>query len=268
MKLMKKNKKSILVPTDFKKVASYALQHAIRVSQVVGEEITIFHVVKSSSDVLDAQHKLEQVAKETKEKLNLLPNVLVGVGDIATEIATAAVNLNASLVIMGSESVKGKEDLNSLPTLGVITKSKVPFITIQEPPINRRYDDIVFPIDDTIENREKHSWISYFCDYYVSRFHLIKPNVTDPELVAKVDLNMASAIRFLHERGAKYIVYTVPGKKEYGKEILDMAVNIRADLIVIMTSKACDDCEAILEPHEQFIIGHAAHIPVMSINPL
>jgi nucleotide-binding universal stress UspA family protein len=265
---MKKSKKTILVPTDFKKVASYALQHAIRVSQVVGEEVTLFHVVEKESDIDHAKAKLGQVVKESQEKFSFSPNILVGVGDIATEIAKAAVNLNSSLVIMGSESVRGKEDLTCLPTLKVITKSRVPFITIQEPPINKRYDDIVFPVDYTLENKEKHTWISYFCDYYVSRFHLIKPNVTDPELEAKVDLNMASAIRFLDQKGAKYIVYTVPGNKAYAEEVLEMSVNIRADLIVIMTTKNQDESEIILEPHEQFIIGHAAHIPVMSINPL
>jgi nucleotide-binding universal stress UspA family protein len=168
---------------------------------------------------------------------------------------------------MGSASVKGRVDLSNLPTLNVITKSTVPFITIQEPPVNKRYDDIIFPIDFTVENKEKHSWISYFCDYYVSKFHLIKPNVSDPELVAKVDLNMASAVRYLDEKGAKYEVYTVPGQKPYAEEVLDLAVNIRADLIVIMTTKVSGDGNFILEPHEHTIVGQAGHIPVMSINP-
>jgi nucleotide-binding universal stress UspA family protein len=118
-----------------------------------------------------------------------------------------------------------------------------------------------------VENKEKHSWISYFCDYYVSKFHLIKPNVSDPELVAKVDLNMASAVRYLDEKGAKYEVYTVPGQKPYAEEVLDLAVNIRADLIVIMTTKVSGDGNFILEPHEHTIVGQAGHIPVMSINP-
>jgi hypothetical protein len=168
---------------------------------------------------------------------------------------------------MGSHTVRGKDELTGTNTLRVITSSPVPFITIQEPPVNKRYDDIVFPVDFTLENKEKHTWISYFCDYYVSRFHLIKPLVTDPEQLAKVDLNMASAIRFLDERGAKYEVYTVPGKKQYAEEVLDAAVNIRADLIVIMTTKASVNGEYTMQPQEQYIIGNARHIPIMSINP-
>ena len=53
---------------------------------------------------------------------------------------------------------------------------------ITEPPVNKRYDDIVFPVDFTLENKEKHTWISYFCNYYVSRFHLIKNVVKTAEV--------------------------------------------------------------------------------------
>ncbi|HPX07080.1 MAG TPA: hypothetical protein PLC17_14165, partial [Tenuifilaceae bacterium] len=61
-------------------------------------------------------------------------------------------------------------------------------------------------------------------------------------------------------------VYTVPGKKQYAEEVLDAAVNIRADLIVIMTTKASANGEYTMQPQEQYIIGNARHIPIMSIN--
>lgn len=264
---MEKSKKTILVPTDFKVAAEYALQHAIRVSGVVGEPITLLHVVKTKDLVEEATQKLNLVAQSTQTKYKVLPKIIVGVGEVVPEIARISSELNTSIVIMGSESIKGKENLGGYWALKVITASKVPFVTIQEPPINKRYDDIVFPIDFTVENKEKHAWISYFCNYYVSRFHLIKPNVSDPELIAKVDLNMASAVKYLDEKGARYQVYTVEGTKPYAEEVLEMAVNIRADLIVIMTTKRNDDKSYEFEPHEQFIIANAGHIPVMSINP-
>lgn len=261
-------RKKILVPINFEQPGVYALQHAVRVSNVVGESIVLVHVVKSDQEVDDAKAKLLEVAQGVHEKYDFLPEIIIKVGDVADAIADAAVEVNASMVIMGSASVKGKKDLSNLPTLKVITKSVVPFITIQEPPVNKRYDDIIFPIDWTIENKEKHGWISYFCDYYVSKFHLVKPNIPDPEKLAKLDLNMASAVRYLDQKGAKYEIYTTPGIKPYAEEVLDLAVNIRADLIVIMTTRIPTDDSFIIEPHEQSIIGQAGHIPVMSINPI
>lgn len=264
---MSSSKKTILVPTDFTDVADYALQHAVRVSSVVREEVTLLHIVDKSEKIAEAKKKMEKLALETKTKYNILPSTIVRQGDIFVDIAKVAEEVNSSMVIMGSHRIKSESTLNDSIALKVITSSKVPFITIQEPPINRRYDEIIFPVDYTAENIEKHSWISYFCDYYVSRFHLVKPNVTDPKLLAKVDMNMASARRYLDEKGARYYVYTVPGKKPYAEEVLEIAANIRADLIVIMTTKVDNKSTYIVEPHEQYIISNASYIPVMSINP-
>jgi nucleotide-binding universal stress UspA family protein len=264
---MKGLKKTILVPTDFTKVADYALQHAVRVSSVVHEQLMLMHIVDSDDKLAEAQSKLDLIAKDTFNKYNILPAALVRVGNIFVDIANVADEVNASMVIMGSHRIKEKSTISDSIALKVITSSKVPFITIQEPPINKRYDEIVFPIDYTAENIEKHTWISYFCDYYLSKFHLIKPSVSDPKLQAKIDLNMASARKFLDERGAKYYVYTVMGKKPYAEEILEMAANIRADLIVIMTTKVENEQTFTVEPNELFIISNADYIPVMSINP-
>ncbi len=261
-------KKTILVPTDFTQVADYALQHAVRVSSVVHEDVTLLHIVDSPDKIAEATEKIEQLAKETQTKYNILPTAIVRQGNIFVDISKVAEEINSSMVIMGSHRIKSESTLDDSIALKVITSCKVPFITIQEPPINKRYDEIVFPIDFTAENIEKHGWISYFCDYYVSRFHLIKPNVTDPKLLAKVDMNMASARRYLDEKGARYYVYTVMGIKPYAEELLEMAANIRADLIVIMTTKIDGKSNYIVEPHEQFIISNASYIPVMSINPL
>lgn len=264
---MNSKKKTILVPTDFTDVADYALQHAVRVSSVVHEDVTLLHIVDDPEKISVAKEKIEKLAQDTKSKYNIHPSTIVRQGNIFVDIAKVADELNSSMVIMGSHRIKSESTLNDSIALKVITSSKVPFITIQEPPINKRYDEIVFPIDYTAENIEKHRWISHFCDYYVSRFHLIKPSVTDPKLLAKVDMNMASARRYLDEKGARYYVYTVMGKKPYAEEVLEIAANIRADLIVIMTTKADNQSTYIVEPHEQYIISNANYIPVMSINP-
>lgn len=265
--VMKGTSRTILVPTDFSTVAEYALQHAVRVSNVVKEPISILHIVQSGGQVDEARKKLDGIAAEISEKYGVELNPIVRIGSIFVDIAAVAHEINASVVIMGSSTIRQMDENRESWTLRVITSCKVPFVTIQEPPVNKRYDNVVFPIDFTTENREKHGWISYFCDYYLSKFHLIKPNVTEPELLAKIDLNMALARKFLDSRGAKYVEYTATGNKPYEEEVLEMAVNIRADLIVLMTTPLDKGGKFIVEPLEQYILANARHIPVMSINP-
>ncbi|MGD9977851.1 MAG: universal stress protein [Bacteroidales bacterium] len=264
---MKGTKKTILVPTDFSNVADYAVQHAVRVSNVVKEPISILHIVQSDGEFNVAQEKLNSVVAHVKEKYGVGMTPVIRRGSIFTDIARVADELDASIVIMGSSTIREMDESKVSWVLKVITSCKVPFITIQEPPVNKRYDDVAFPIDFTVENREKHEWISYFADYYLSRFHLIKPNITDPELLAKIDINMASARKFLDQKGARYFEYTVPGEKPYNEEILRMAVNIRADLIVLMTTPLDVEGKFVVDPLEQYVLANAGHIPVMSVNP-
>ena len=264
---MKGESKTILVPTDFSQVAEYALQHAVRVSGVVKEPITILHIVKAEADKAEAEARLEKIVRGTKEKYGVDITPVVRVGNIFTDIALVADEVQASFVVMGSSTIKEMDENKVSLVLKVITSCKVPFITIQEPPVNKRYDEVVFPVDFTLENQEKHKWISYFSDFYLSRFHLVKPNTTDPELLAKIDINMASARRFLDQKGAKSVEYTVPGLKPYEQEILSLAANIRADLIVLMTTPLDSEGRFTVDPMEQYILANAGHIPVMCINP-
>ena len=265
---MKDTGVTILVPYDFSQVADYALQHAIRVSQVVNLPITLIHIVNGENERKIMQGKLEEVSHQTMAKFGIEPIAMVREGSIFTHIAEVAREINASMVIMGSHSIRGKEEISGSLAHKVIVSSTVPFVKIQEPPINKRYDEIIFPVDFTEQNREKHKWISYFSTYYVSRFHLVMPQVTDPHLRCRVDLNMASARKFLDEIGAKYIEYEAVGNKPYAEEVLDLAVNTRADLIILMTTPKDNENKFVVEPHEQYIIANAGHIPVMSINPI
>lgn len=265
---MKDEQKSILVPTNFSAVAEYGLQHAIRVSNIIKEPITILHIVENSAEIKAAQDKLTEIVEATEQKYGVTITPMVRVGSIFVDIAKVADEINADVVVMGSSTIKQMDGTKISWTLKVITSCKMPFIIIQEPPVNKRYDDIVFPIDFTSENRAKHRWIQHFSDYYLSRFHLIKPNTTDPQLLAKIDMNMASALRFLEEKGARYTIKTVSGNKPYEEEVLDAAVEIRADLIVLMTTPLDNNGNFTIDPMEQYILANARQIPVMCINPM
>lgn len=264
---MKSEQKVILVPTDFSTVAEYGLQHAVRVSNIINEPISILHIVKRDNEVESAMNKLNEIAEQTNKKYGISITPIVRVGDVFVDIAKVADEINAETVIMGSSTIKQMDGTKISWTLKVITSCKMPFVIIQEPPVNKRYDDVVFPIDFTSENKDKHKWILHFSDYYLSKFHLIKPCTSDPKLLAQIDMNMASALKYLGERGTKYTITTVPGKKPYEEEVLDAAVDIRADLIILMTTPISNQ-NFTIEPVEQHILANARQIPVMCINPI
>ena len=258
------NPRVILVPVDFSEVANCAVRHALRIAHIVNGRIVLLHVVVDSNGSNEAQQRLEAVQHDLQQQGVCADIVLRQADNVAQAIAQAVREAQADVVVMGSEAIKHAEDGIMSHTLSTLSVCPVPVLVIQTPPLSPRYDSIVFPIDHTLENRDKHDWISYFCDNYLSHFYLIKPSTDSPQLSAKVDMNMASAMRFLDEHGARYTVQQVPGQKPYADEVLEAAVNIRADLIVLMTTPLQHRTNEPLP--EQRILAQAYHIPVMCIN--
>lgn len=258
---------TILVPTDFSVVAEYGLQHAVRVANIIKLPITMLHLVSEPQQLDTARQQLDKLTQRFSSQYDVQISPMARVGNVLEDIALIASELSAEVVIMGSSTIKQMDGTKISWTLKVITGCRMPVLVIQEPPVNKRYDNVVFPIDYTPENTAKHKWIAHFSDYYLSKFHLVKPHTDDPKLLAKIDMNMASALRFLDEKGAQYEITTVPGILPYQEEILLAAVDLRADLIVLMTTPH-SHCNFTIEPIEQHILANARQIPVMCMNPI
>ena len=258
------NPRVILVPVDFSEVANCAVRHALRIAHIVHGRMVLLHVVGCASSSEEAQQRLQVQQHDLQQQGVCVDTMLRQADNVAQAIVRAVGEAQADVVVMGSEAIKRADAAATSHTLSALSVCPVPVVVIQTPPLSPRYDSIVFPIDHTLENRDKHGWISYFSDNYLSHFYLIKPSTDSPQLRAKVDMNMASAMRFLDERGARYTVQEVPGQKPYADEVLEAAVNIRADLIVLMTTPLQQRTQETLP--EQRILAQAYHIPVMCIN--
>ena len=264
---MEKEKKTILVTCDFTQVSENALEHAIKISKVVKNEITLIHICKKQNEIEEATNKLNIVAEETYKKHKIKPKVIAQEGSIFTTINEAASELNANLVIMGTHGIRGMQKLTGSWALKVIIGSEVPFVVVQEPPTHERFNNIVFPIDFRAETKEKLNWAIYLAKYYQTKLYIFKSKVTDATLVRKVNNNINFAKKILSSKEIKYEITSAMGKKSFSNETINFAHEIDADLILIMTTRNIDFTDYVLGADEQKIIANSAKIPVMCVNP-
>ena len=264
---MEKEKKTILVTWDFTQVSENALKHAIKISKVVKNEITLIHICKKQNEIEEATNKLNIVAEETYKKHKIKPKVIAKEGSIFTTINEAASELNANLVIMGTHGMRGMQKLTGSWALKVIVGSEVPFVVVQEPPTHEHFNNIVFPIDFRAETKEKLNWAIYLAKYYQTKLHIFKSKVTDATLVRKVNNNINFAKKILSSKEIKYEITSAMGKKSFSNETINFAHEIDADLILIMTTRNIDFTDYVLGADEQKIIANSAKIPVMCVNP-
>jgi nucleotide-binding universal stress UspA family protein len=267
---MEEQKNIIVVPWDFTPVASYALAHAVKISRMVGNEISLLHIVPngiSQKALAEARAHLQRVAEEYSKKYTIALAWQISKGSIFHAIAEFANEREANLVIMGTHGMKGMQKITGSWALKVMVKSKTPFIVVQEPPADQeRYHNIVFPVDFRSENKEKMKMAIFMGKYFDSKIHMLVAGTTDSALAKKTKVNLNFAVKYLIQNNIEYEIHNIP-KKDFAQQTLDFAVETKADLILIVTTKNITIADYAFGASEQYIIANSAKIPVICVNP-
>ncbi|MDX9726525.1 MAG: universal stress protein [Bacteroidales bacterium] len=267
---MEENNNIIVVPWDFTPVAESALAHAARISRMVGNKICLLHIVDPGTKVRAEGEKktlLRHIADENSRKYNLPIDSEVIKGSIFTSIAEFVNDRDASLVVMGTHGMVGMQKLTGSWALKVIVKSKAPFIVVQDPPSDQeRYHNIVFPVDFKTENKEKMGMAIFMGKYFDSKVHILRTVTKDKSLTKKTNINLNFAVKFLMQNNIDFEVHEVPHGK-FAQQTIDFAQNIKADLILIMTTKNITMADYVVGASEQYIIANSSKIPVCCVNP-
>lgn len=146
--------KRILIPTDFSENASQAIEYAAETAQAVGAELILLNVYVPSVSMQSAIHAVmaEDVGRETKaakSKLKTITDTIqeeykglscsyaVTVGEPVPEILAYAEEVNADLIVMGTQGAsKMANVLFGSNTASVIEKASCPVLCI---PFNLSY---------------------------------------------------------------------------------------------------------------------------------
>jgi nucleotide-binding universal stress UspA family protein len=267
---MEEHKNLIVVPWDFTHVASHALAHAVKISRMVGNEISLLHIVSNSISqkaLTEARAQLQKAVDENSKKYNVALSWQISKGTIFNAIADFANEKEASLVVMGTHGMKGMQKLTGSWALKVMVKSKTPFIVVQDSPADQeRYHNIVFPIDFRSENKEKMKMAIFMGKYFDSKIHMFVAGTTDKGLAKKTKINLNFAVKYLIQNNIEYEIHEVP-KKNFPQQTLDFAQKINADLILIVTTKNITFADYTFGASEQYIIANSSRIPVICVNP-
>jgi nucleotide-binding universal stress UspA family protein len=173
----------ILVPTDFTSVAETALEHAIKVAEIMNGEIVLLHVVDRDGRSNEARRKLDPIAEKVSKENNIPTVGKIVTGNIFEDINKVADYEGVRLIIMGTHGRTGIQHITGSYAMKVITNSTIPFIVVQEKVVPESYKNIVFPIDFKAETKVKIALtasmavkfgpkIRIFADHEEDKFHL------------------------------------------------------------------------------------------------
>jgi nucleotide-binding universal stress UspA family protein len=197
----------------------------------------------------------------------LVPEVRVG--SLYDLIGTAAAEIGAGLIIMGTHGMRGMQFITGSRALRVITNSAVPFIVVQERNIRPTgYQKIVVPLDLQKESRQKLTLVADMAKYFKCKVYLVTPNEKDEFLHNQVVNHLRFANTYLNERGIEHEEHILEeGSDDIVQGTIRYAVQVDADLITIVNTLQNSIFGVLGVPNEQEVITNEAQIPVMCMNP-
>ena len=275
MEYIRKN--IILVPTDFSEVADYAIEHAIGMAKSLNYEICLVHVInkdtksqlKKDKQNMEVIHqRLEKKANEIKVNHNLKVTYVAKEGSIFTAIANITRETGSNLVVMGTHGKVGTQKMFGSFAFKVIVSSPAPIMIVQKRGFEGGYKNIVLPLDDTLESKQKVKWAIYVAKKFQSTVHIFAMKETDEVLKRKVRHNLKQIKTILTQNNIPCIDTIADKVGAFPKQVVKHAVQIKADMIMIMTNPDQLVPSFILTPNDEKVIFNEAKIPVLCINPV
>lgn len=148
--------KNILVPTDFSDNARNALQYAVQLAKLFDSRLTLLHtfnvprrtdILVSLDDIMqkDAEQEMDTLSRQIPAEVRRETRVMKG--DTVKTIAAFAGQIDADLIVMGTQGASGLEQvfIGSV-TGGVLRQTDIPLLAIPEGYAYRPVEKIVLAL--------------------------------------------------------------------------------------------------------------------------
>jgi len=266
------NSKKILVPTDFTHVSEVALEHAQAVGKATGSDIYVLHIVENKKNLAEAKSKLAILKESIKKSIGLEIQTIARIGNIYADIDSVGLELDASLIIMGTHGRKGMQFVTGSRALRIVTSSSIPFIITQEKGVGpNAYDDIMVPLDLEKETKQKLNIAADMAKYFNSRIHLVSPDEKDEFLKNQLTRNINYAEDFFQEKGLECTVKVTSSKSStngFVSDVIKHSSAVTGDLIAIMNIHGNSLFDIFGTNYAQKLIENDAQVPVLILNPV
>ncbi len=281
---MADNIPTILVPMGFSEQSLIALDEAVVFAKAMNAKIQLLAVINNDKELgvlLDnaqnkeelrskAQAKLDGYAAEYKAKSGIEISTMLADGVVYEEIARVSEEIDAQLVIMGTN---GKPQNLRKRFIGsnayrTVTLVKPPVITIKGIRSTGKINTIIFPLVLDRRSKEKVGPALHYARLFGAQIKVVSIlNEKDQE--KKLRANIKQVEKFVNDHGVTCTSELLIPTEHKGivRNTLNYAYENDGDLLIITEDdKDRDLSDYFLGTDVQAMIYHS-EIPVMSITP-
>jgi nucleotide-binding universal stress UspA family protein len=278
------DKLNFLIPLDFNPESEAALEYASGIGEKLNAGLHLVHIIEDESPLYrlvmkenqrdmirrGAYEKLDELAGRTAGPAGLTCSITVYQGKIYDRIIEASQSSKADMIFMGrTESSDMKKNFTGTNTMHIIKEAEVPVVTLRKNPSEPGCSHIMLPIDLTKQSIVQASNAITAAKMMNAKITVVSLLSDDRKSIEIKFIQRLEEIRKVFEKleipcDVKLIQ---PDKKEPVKNLNELAAELKADLLMIMTQQEMNITEYFIGSLAQQIIN-GSDIPVMSINPL
>jgi nucleotide-binding universal stress UspA family protein len=273
-------KVKILCPVDFSDSSDKTFDTAEFFAEKYDGEMILLHVLEaptgpmklfSSWDEDEARKKVNKmmddlIAKHGDRPIPYLK--MVKVGKPYKAIIEAANELNANLVVMGTNGASGmSEVLVGSNSARVVRQAPNHTLTIRNTPDHIGFRKILVPLDLTKETAEKVNLAIEFANKFGAEVAIMTVLQTEDEEVKKrLQKRMEMSVEFMQKHHVKADSSMVHSKDKIADVVIEYGKQVGADMILIMTQNEAKLTDSIMGSSAERIVNHSP-IPVMAVKP-
>ena len=267
----------VLIPTDFSEVCDNAVNHGIELARSLKYKVAILHVInketksklrKEDLDISYIENKLADYKKKYESGCGVEVETIHVEGSIFSAINEVAVNIKANLMVLGTHGKKGLQHLFGSFALKVVLESPVPVIVVQKKSFGDGYKEIVFPVSNDVEPRQKVQWAKLMAKLFNAKVNIFQSFEKETEMNNRLDIITRQITDIFDESDLEYSIKKADKSTDFADQVLSYAVTNDAKMIMIMTRPNLDVPGFSLSGWDERLMFNDAQIPVMCINPV
>lgn len=256
----------LLVPIDFTPVTENALKYGIGLRNALDiTDLTLFHVVASDKERSDATARLQSLIEKYREQTPVKMDQMIHTGNIFDQIGSAALEMGASIIIMGTHGVKGMQHIIGSRAMRVITNSETPYIVVQQKPY-APIKKILVPVDFTRESKQLLPLLEIISSKFKAELLLIRQKSKDEFIENRINNNFNYIRSSLMGSSIPFSDGGIFTPSTYYKDVVQRASELNVDLLVTTIDPETDITDYIMGVDEQKIVANELQIPVLCIH--
>jgi len=267
----KKQSRQVIVLYDFSSSSQNGLNHAIAMCKVLKAGLTIVYPLTKDSTELRAQRKAQLAGVIAAIETNNGIQVQAFAPDKALKsfIIPLYEKIEGIMIVVANEGKNFVCGITMKHFLGLVRKSRIPWLAIPVHAVMNDYNHIVLPLSYNRQTKEKIAWASYFHRLNKSAIHVLSPLGKDGFIKTGIYKNT----EFLKKMYASLEVYfkliqTEKSIHDIDSYAIDYAVEHSAAPVVVLVTPRLDIFDMLFGAAERKIIMNDKNVPVLCLTPL